>query len=117
MTCHAFCLTCHAAELKLRAERRLGELLAEMPKNNGRPLSHDVTRLADLGIGRMDSSRWQKLAGIDEERFEEHIEQGRLSGELTTAGARETKTAGHYPGMIVAGCCCSRPSRQTVAGN
>jgi N6-adenosine-specific RNA methylase IME4 len=76
-----------AGELKLRAERRLGELLAGMPKHNGDPRSHDVTRLADLGIGKADSHRWQRVAAIPEATFEEHLAQTRAAGEeLTTAG-------------------------------
>jgi hypothetical protein len=55
--------------LKLRAERRLGEMLAEMPKHNGDPRLHDATRLSDLGIGRMDSSRWQRIAGKVTRRY------------------------------------------------
>lgn len=33
-------------------------------KHNGDPRSPDVTRLADLGISKMQSSRWQALARI-----------------------------------------------------
>jgi hypothetical protein len=47
----------------------MGEMLAEMPKREGgRPAenrSHDATglpTLADLGITKSDSSRWQMLA-------------------------------------------------------
>lgn len=91
-----------AAELKLRAERRLGELLAEMPKHpGGRPTenqSHDVTGLSGLGIGRMDSSRWQKLASIDDEKWEEHIALKRQEGELTTAGALRLAKELQQPG-------------------
>lgn len=51
----------------IRAERRAGELLAGMEKHNGRPqkASHDVTvSLADLGVTRMQSHRWQTVARI-----------------------------------------------------
>jgi N6-adenosine-specific RNA methylase IME4 len=76
-----------AAELKLRAERRLGELLSETVKQGGhKSRSHDATLIPD-GISRSDSSRWQKLSRIDESRWEEHIIVGRQQGELTTAGA------------------------------
>lgn len=53
-----------ATEIKVRAERRAGEMLSSMPKLSGRPkkASHDTT-LSDLGISRDQSSRWQKLAG------------------------------------------------------
>jgi N6-adenosine-specific RNA methylase IME4 len=69
-----------ASVLKVRAERRLGELLAEMPKSpGGRPaknLSYRSTgfpSLPDLGISRDDSSRWQRVATITPEVFERHI--------------------------------------------
>lgn len=57
------------AEIKLRAERRAGELIGEMPKQ--RPgeyqRSHDVTvapSLADIGITKMQSSRFQAVASL-----------------------------------------------------
>lgn len=78
------------AEIKLRAERRLGELLAALPKLHGaRPAdagSHDVTPLADLGIGKMQSHRWQAVAAVPDEAFERHVAETRERGEeLTTA--------------------------------
>lgn len=79
-----------AAELKLRAERRGGELLAVMEKQNGRPSkekrSHDVTVLKDIGIEKMQSHRWQRIASIPETMFEQHVESAKVSGdELTTS--------------------------------
>ena len=60
---------------KLRAERRAGELIPEQIRKpeQGRPekASHDV-RLSDLGVSEMQSSRWQDIASIPEEIFEEH---------------------------------------------
>ena len=83
------------AEIKLRAERQAGRLLAEMEKQDGgdamRARSHDVTEvpptLADLGIERMQSSRWQAIASLPEEKFEGYIKE-RMTGkeELTSAG-------------------------------
>jgi len=63
-----------ATEIKVRAERRAGELVAAMPKINGRPskASHD-TRLSDLGISYDQSSRWQKLAAVPEDKFEQAV--------------------------------------------
>lgn len=72
-----------ACEIRLRAERRAGQMLGEMDKSTGgRPVenqSHDATGysepraakpLSDLGISKTQSSRWQKLAAIPEEDFE-----------------------------------------------
>lgn len=83
-----------AAEVKIRAERKAGEMLAQMPKaEGGRPTEtsntvlHVSPTLADLGIERMQSSRWQMVASLPEEIFEDHIQEAKTEGkELTTAG-------------------------------
>jgi hypothetical protein len=69
-----------ATEIRLRAERRAGQLLKEMGKNKGavpgktgvkaRPLLDATPKLSDLGINKSQSSRWQKLADIGEDEFE-----------------------------------------------
>ena len=86
------------AEIKIRAERRCGELLGEMDRADvGRPekTSHAVTivsppTLSDMGITRMQSSRWQAMASMPEEVFESHIAEvvNATEGivELTSAG-------------------------------
>jgi len=75
-----------AAEVKLRAERRMGELLEDGIQRGGDPKSHGVT-LADLGIAKMESSRWQAEAAVPEPRFEEFLAAQREAGEeITQAG-------------------------------
>jgi N6-adenosine-specific RNA methylase IME4 len=81
------------AEIKLRAERRAGELIGEMPKAKGaaepewKTRSHDVTTLSDLGISKMQSSRFQAVASLPEEIFEAHIIETKAKNmELTSAG-------------------------------
>ena len=75
-----------AAIIRVRAERRCGELLAEMDKaKGGRPIenrSHDSTgfvaetkTLSDLGITKDQSSKWQKLAAVPEAEFEAAVSQ------------------------------------------
>lgn len=82
------------AEIKLRCERRIGEMLQETPKNEGgRPSqnkSQDATTLSptleEIGITKSDSSRWQKIAELPEDKFEEHIAEVQAANEeLTTA--------------------------------
>jgi N6-adenosine-specific RNA methylase IME4 len=78
------------SEIKLRAERRAGEMLREMPKHNGDPRLHDATRLSDLGIDKFDSHRWQKVAAVPQPEFEGYIQETVAAGrELTSAGVRK----------------------------
>ena len=93
-----------ACEIRLRAERRAGQLLLEMEKNpgtrgEGRPRKDGtkVTRsskttayppkLEDIGITKDQSSKWQRLALlVDESTFERALVQAReKNGELTNA--------------------------------
>jgi phage N-6-adenine-methyltransferase len=70
-------------EIRLRAERKAGQLLTDMPKDKGgRPEKNlsfdptgfrDVKTLADLGVTRDQSSQWQKVATLPEEAFEEAL--------------------------------------------
>jgi|SRR5215831_571347 len=83
-----------AAEIKLRAERRAGELLAAtVPHEGGRPVKkpfHNGSdlRLHDLGINVQQSHRWQQLATLPTPTFETYIlETKDRAQELTTAGA------------------------------
>jgi hypothetical protein len=76
-----------ATEIRMRAERRAGELLAEMEKNKGAQgnpggrgakvvRSHDATahpKLSDLGVSKTQSSRWQRFAALDAETFESRV--------------------------------------------
>jgi len=88
----------HAAEIKLRAQRRAGEILDTMEKADGgdaaRTRSQAVTEVpapptyVELGIDKMDAHRWQTIAKMPEEKFEEYIERTKGGEkELTTAGA------------------------------
>jgi len=68
-----------ALDLKLRAERKAGGFLQEMPKNSGgRPKKTPdnrsvVSTLDKMGITHKESSRWQRIASIPEERFEDYL--------------------------------------------
>jgi hypothetical protein len=69
-----------ATDLRLRAERRAGEMLKEMaekgerdPGGRGRIGSRPKTQLGDLGITWSQSSRWQKLAALPGPIFETHM--------------------------------------------
>jgi phage N-6-adenine-methyltransferase len=92
-----------AAEIALRAERRLGELLMQQPKargaagigprksakerGSGSVPQSDAPTLADQGIDRKLAARAQKLAAVPERTFEAHVSGVRHRAEkLTTSG-------------------------------
>jgi phage N-6-adenine-methyltransferase len=82
-------LISHATEIMMRAERKAGELLTKMEKNKGArgqlhgrngsggrtrlPPEDTSPKLADLGINKTQSSKWQKLAALDDEQFEAKV--------------------------------------------
>jgi hypothetical protein len=88
-----------ATEIKVRAERKAGELLSAMEKSQGSKFngrapdgsvrrSHDDTAqtLADVGVSKVQSSRWQSLAGMSEEHFETAVATAKdTAGQVTTA--------------------------------
>ena len=78
------------AEIKLRAERRIGEQLKDMPKKQGDPNSNKVKEsvsLKELGIEHIQSHRWQAVASLPEKEFERHMAEVKKSNEeLTTVG-------------------------------
>lgn len=79
-----------AAEMKLRAERKAGDMLAEMdkPKNqHDAGCSVQPATLSELGIEKTQSHRWQRIAAVPDEAFEQYIAEKRETGEITTAGA------------------------------
>lgn len=83
-----------ASEVKLRAERKAGEMLAAIQLGQGRrrdlvAACDEVQKptLDDLGINRSQSSRWQAIASIPDDEFEAHVAGVReRESELTTAG-------------------------------
>ncbi len=79
-----------AAEIRMRGERRLGQLLLEMEKNKGRAEKSGagsrssqaeprkaVPRLADMGIDKKLSSRAQKVAVVPEKAYNNLIDEWR----------------------------------------
>ncbi len=76
-----------ATEIRMRAERRAGELLREMEKNKGavlgktgrkgQPVLDTKPKLSDLGVSKTQSSRWQALAAIPEKQFEAVVADAR----------------------------------------
>jgi hypothetical protein len=78
----------HAAELMLRAERRAGELLAELLPHGGDRKStarYGAGTLADLGIDPVRSSLWRREAAIPEAAFERYLARAKRLGKLITS--------------------------------
>ena len=79
------------AEIKLRAERRAGVILAEMEKNKGargkgvRFRDESAPTLADLGISQVQSHRWQKIASIPQREFEAFVTATKERGKELTS--------------------------------
>jgi hypothetical protein len=91
-----------ATEIRLRAERRAGELLRDMEKNKGAQgsgsnqhelRSHDATapKLSDLDINKSQSSRWQKLAETPDDDFEELVASAKQKASAAVDHARQPK--------------------------
>ena len=76
------------AEIKLRAERRAGELLGETVRPGNPQFRHGdgIGRIPE-GISEGQSRRWQTEASVPEADFERHVAEVKDSGgELTSVG-------------------------------
>lgn len=88
-----------AAEIRIRAERRLGQMLHEAPKNTGAmgvgksALDTDERTqpptLGELGISHDLSSRAQQIASIPEEEFEQTLAEHRAEQQAVTGRTME----------------------------
>jgi len=106
-----------AAAIKLQADRRLGELLEELPLANAAPgnqytgsldQSHVTTgpvRLRDLGITKSESSRTQRLAKLPAKVFDAYIERNRALGLEPSATALLRLAERHQPANVIDVSC------------
>ena len=86
-----------ATEIKLRAERKAGEILRDTPKQagargigkSGIPEENSTPTLADIGVTPKESSRFQKLASIPAEDFEPVAKQEATGDEVLPAAPSE----------------------------
>jgi N6-adenosine-specific RNA methylase IME4 len=99
----------HGSEIKLRAERLAGQILAESDIRPGRRWDNCESTstiipptLAELGIDRHQSSRWQKEAAIPDDIFEQHIAEVKAAGEKVTAAGVSRLIKEHAQANIVA---------------
>jgi len=95
-----------ACEIRLRAERRWGQLYKSSEKAKGVPgnqytgpiARHDGSKtLADMGVSRDQSSRWQGLADLEEQTFEEAVTQ---PGASTTGILNRQKKTTHPVDLV-----------------
>jgi N6-adenosine-specific RNA methylase IME4 len=113
-------LITQATEIRMRAERRAGELLIEMAergerdsgKGNRNPIlkSQAATpKLSELGISKTQSSRWQELARISDHKFEASVTSAskRAYDGIAHRFIKEAeidKAKQHYSNVIEHGC-------------
>jgi hypothetical protein len=93
-------LEADAYEIRLRAERRAGELLGEMEKHSGgrpektgsepRPVS--TPKLSDLGVTKSQSSRWQRLADLPDEQFEAKVDRAKRKAVSVVDGTAKLRS-------------------------
>lgn len=82
-----------ATEIRVRAQRKAGEMLAQGRESGDRAKSGgDMKKeskpptLCDIGVTKDQSSRWQSLASMSEEHFETAVATAKeTAGEVTTA--------------------------------
>lgn len=81
------------AVIKLRAERKAGELIKMLEKNKGgRPAKtcidvKQVSSFSDLGITRNQAHRWQQEASVSEKEFEAYLDEcTKNDQEITSKG-------------------------------
>jgi N6-adenosine-specific RNA methylase IME4 len=73
-----------ATEIKLKAERKAGEILAGMELKPG---PNGNATLPSMGISKIQSSRWQRAALVPEDEFVNYVQSANQSGrEITSSG-------------------------------
>ena len=104
-----------AAAIRIRAEHRCGELLRDMEKAKGVRMAGrntvgghavvpptDAPTLADQGISKQQSSRWQKLASVPREELDETLAGYEARGEVpSTEGVLRRAGRGESTEVVV----------------
>lgn len=131
-----------AGELKLRAERKAGEMLRSLKLRGGdrRSKGHRVTlKLHDLGITRQQSKRWQRIAKVSEREFAEYVRlaneqelevtsaalmrisacaNGQVSRRLAKVSSRRRRVSNKQPGdALVKDLICELSNHCELVGN
>jgi N6-adenosine-specific RNA methylase IME4 len=91
----------HATEIRLRAERKAGAMLATMAESGERARQggdraksqEGILRLADIGVTPKESSRWQALARVEPKDFETLVAQRKSEALKATQASRAERQA------------------------
>src|SRR5260370_492090 len=94
----------HATEIRMRAEIRAGELLAEMKDHGERdPGGHgprvgslaatQLPTLSDLGVTKTQSSRWQALAALPQAHQDEKIKSAKQQAAAVLDGVHASNNS------------------------
>lgn len=70
----------YAAEIRVRAERRIGQLAAALPTATGNQHASSANRtkqqaLRDAGVEKQRASEWERLAALPDDLFEARLRQ------------------------------------------
>jgi phage N-6-adenine-methyltransferase len=94
-----------ATEIRLRAEIRAGEMLADMKDRGQRAgqgqgdgkgrKAQPLPKLSDLGVTKTQSSRWQKLAALPLDKQEERVASVKRAAVSAIDGTRSNYRAGN----------------------
>jgi hypothetical protein len=91
-----------AQEIRIRAERRMGQEIARAQQEGSAATPHrrqkgsDAPTLSELGVKRHHSSEWQQLATVDEETFEAALSAAKEERRLSPSAVRKLLRA-HRP--------------------
>jgi hypothetical protein len=105
-----------ACEIRLRAERKAGQLLTKMKvtgeraneRGSNKVSSGATPTLDDLGISRQQSSQWQRLGALSQAEFDEAIgtnEMPSTKGILRSTAEQEMACGAVAGAGGHCGCC------------
>jgi hypothetical protein len=119
-------LIAFSTEIRMRAEIKAGEMLAAMKASGERQTAGGnrgiaqsrLARLADLGVSRSQSCRWQKLAALPPREQEAQIERAKKKAEagVTSAVRVDTAAAARRPLPQQPIDRCAKSVRMAVRG-